>query len=140
MTPFHDFRQASSASLPLYLGVQCLGKVNSSGASSWFWLRDWGVQRFWETECSVCRLCAAGVAGALSWEGGVSSFLCVCACVYVCQRDSERQRDRDRGMGGGGDPISPPGPLPDKMRCTGFLSRWTITWVMWVRVEHPPGR
>ena len=52
------------------------------------------------------------VTGALSWEGGMSSFLCVCVCVRVCmcvrERDSERQRDRDRGMGGGGDPISPP--------------------------------
>lgn len=37
------------------------------------------------------------VAGALSWEGGVSSFLCVCACVYVCHRETretERQRQR----------------------------------------------
>ena len=50
------------------------------------------------------------VTGALSWEGGMSSFLCVCVRVCMCvrERDSERQRDRDRGMGGGGDPISPP--------------------------------
>lgn len=69
------------------------------------------------------------VAGALSWEGGVSSFLCVCACVYVCHRETARdKRDRDRGMGGRGDPISPPWASARQNEVHWFSSRWTITW------------
>ena len=35
------------------------------------------------------------VTGALSWEGGMSSFLCVCVCVCVCVSERETARDRE---------------------------------------------
>ena len=54
------------------------------------------------------------VNGALSWEGGMSSFLCVCACVYVCQRERQRYGRRGRSH------FSSLGLCQDKMRCTGF--------------------
>lgn len=61
------------------------------------------------------------MAGALSWEGGVSSFLCVCACVYVCQRETARDRETETEVWEEEEiPFLLPGPLPDKMRCTGF--------------------
>ena len=64
------------------------------------------------------------VTGALSWEGGMSSFLCVCVCVcvYVCQRDRQRETERQRQRYGrrGRSHFSSMGLCQDKMRCTGF--------------------
>ena len=38
------------------------------------------------------------VTGALSWEGGMSSFLCVCVCVCVCVSEREKSRIMNKEM------------------------------------------
>lgn len=75
------------------------------------------------------------VVRALSWEGGMSSCLCVCMSMCV------RERDKDRGREEGEIPFLLPGPLPGQNEVPWFSSRRTITWRACGRGgTHRPGR
>ena len=80
-------------------------------------------------------------ARALSWEGDMSSCLCVCVYEYVCQRETARDRDRDRGREEGEIPFLLPGLLPGQNEVSWFSSGRTITWRACGRGgTHRPGR